>query len=111
MIAERIGWTRSIRVLSGRVEELRPAYLPPDPASRTAYAAGEIAQCAGDPDPALAAVGLPCGDFPLQAGDQELLVGPGLRPGPLGEPGHGLAQGRGFQRPGQERDLGGLVLA
>jgi transposase len=32
-------------VLSGRVAELRPAYLPPDPASRTAYAAGEIAQC------------------------------------------------------------------
>jgi transposase len=45
VIAERIGWQRSIRVLSGRVAELRPAYLPPDPASRTAYAAGEIAQC------------------------------------------------------------------
>src|ERR671936_2969653 len=45
VIAERIGWTRSIRVLSGRVAELRPAYLPPDPASRTACAAGEIAQC------------------------------------------------------------------
>jgi transposase len=45
VIAERIGWTRSIRVLSGRVAELRPVYLPPDPASRTAYAAGEIAQC------------------------------------------------------------------
>jgi transposase len=45
VIAERIGWDRSIRVLSGRVAELRPAYLPPDPASRTAYAAGEIAQC------------------------------------------------------------------
>ena len=45
VIAERIGWGRSIRVLSGRVAELRPAYLPPDPASRTAYAAGEIAQC------------------------------------------------------------------
>lgn len=45
VIAERIGWTRSIRVLSGRVAELRPAYLPPDPASRTAYAAGQIAQC------------------------------------------------------------------
>ncbi|MEV0293520.1 IS21 family transposase [Nocardia sp. NPDC050710] len=45
VIAERIGWTRSVRVLSGRVAELRPAYLPPDPASRTAYAAGEIAQC------------------------------------------------------------------
>lgn len=28
---------RSVRVLSGRVVELRPAYLPPDPASRTAY--------------------------------------------------------------------------
>jgi transposase len=45
VIAERIGWTRSIRVLSERVAELRPVYLPPDPASRTMYAAGEIAQC------------------------------------------------------------------
>lgn len=45
VIAERIGWTRSIRVLSGRVAELRPVYLPPDPASRTSYEAGEIAQC------------------------------------------------------------------
>jgi transposase len=44
VIAERIGWDRSIRTLSGRVAELRPAYLPPDPASRTTYAAGEIAQ-------------------------------------------------------------------
>jgi transposase len=45
VIAERIGWTRSIRVLSARVADLRPVYLPPDPASRTAYVAGEIAQC------------------------------------------------------------------
>jgi transposase len=45
VIAERIGWSRSIRVLSARVAELRPAYLPPDPASRTVYEAGEIAQC------------------------------------------------------------------
>lgn len=45
VIAERIGWTRSIRTLSGRVAELRPAYLPPDPAGRTSYVAGEIAQC------------------------------------------------------------------
>jgi transposase len=45
VIAERVGWPYSIRTLSGRVAELRPAYLPPDPASRTAYAAGEIAQC------------------------------------------------------------------
>ena len=45
MIAERIGWPYSVRTLSGKVAEWRPAYLPPDPASRTAYAAGEIAQC------------------------------------------------------------------
>ena len=45
VIAERMEWTRSIRVLSARVAELRPVYLPPDPASRMAYAAGEIAQC------------------------------------------------------------------
>jgi transposase len=45
VIAERIGWERSIRVLSARVAELRPVYLPPDPASRTGYVAGEIAQC------------------------------------------------------------------
>lgn len=35
VIAERIGWSRSIRVLSGRVAQLRPVYLPPDPAGRT----------------------------------------------------------------------------
>jgi transposase len=45
VIAERIGWDRSVRVLRDRVAELRPAYLPPDPASRTAYVAGEVAQC------------------------------------------------------------------
>jgi transposase len=45
VIAERVGWTRSIRTLSGRVAELRPAYLPPDPTGRTSYEPGEIAQC------------------------------------------------------------------
>jgi len=45
VIAERIGWTRSIRTLSGRVAELRPACVPPDPASRTSYVTGEIGQC------------------------------------------------------------------
>src|SRR5215207_4159409 len=44
VIAHRIEWPYSIRTLSGRVAQLRPAYLPPDPASRTAYVAGEIAQ-------------------------------------------------------------------
>lgn len=45
VIAERVGWDRGITVFKERVAELRPAYLPVDPASRTSYAAGEIAQC------------------------------------------------------------------
>jgi transposase len=45
VIAERIGWARGITVLKQRVAELRPAYLPADPASRTSYEAGDIAQC------------------------------------------------------------------
>jgi hypothetical protein len=32
-------------VLKERVRELRPVYLPPDPASRTTYEPGEFAQC------------------------------------------------------------------
>ena len=57
VIAERIGWPYSIRTLSGKVAEWRPAYLPPDPASRTTYAAGEIAQC----DFWFPDITLPCG--------------------------------------------------
>jgi transposase len=45
VIAERLEWRYSIRTLSTRVAELRPIYVPPDPASRTSYLAGEIAQC------------------------------------------------------------------
>ncbi|HEX5142501.1 MAG TPA: IS21 family transposase [Mycobacterium sp.] len=45
VIAERVGWTRGKTVFADRVRQLRPVYLPPDPASRTAYPAGEIAQC------------------------------------------------------------------
>ena len=45
VVAERLGWPYSIRVLRDRVSELRPAYLPPDPASRTVYQPGEIGQC------------------------------------------------------------------
>jgi transposase len=44
VIAERIGWSRGMTVLKERVAELRPVYLPPDPAGRTQYVAGEIAQ-------------------------------------------------------------------
>lgn len=45
VFAERIGWGRSRTVLKDRVRLLRPHYLPPDPASRTTYGAGELAQC------------------------------------------------------------------
>ena len=45
VIAERLGWTRSITVFRKRVSELRPLYAPTDPASRTDYLPGELAQC------------------------------------------------------------------
>jgi len=45
VIAERVGWTRGMTIFKERVRELRPAYLPPDPAGRTTYEAGDIAQC------------------------------------------------------------------
>jgi transposase len=45
VIAERIGWQCGLTVLRERVRELRPAYLPADPVSRTAYEPGELAQC------------------------------------------------------------------
>lgn len=45
VIAERVGWKRGKTVFADRVRQLRPVYLPPDPAGRTSYQAGEIAQC------------------------------------------------------------------
>jgi transposase len=45
VIAERIGWHRSMTVLKDRVRELRPLFAAPDPASRTQYEPGELAQC------------------------------------------------------------------
>ena len=52
VIAQRLGWTRGLTVFKDRVRELRPAYLPANPASRTTYEAGElvVADPAG-PDP------------------------------------------------------------
>jgi hypothetical protein len=44
VIAERIGWQRSIRVLRDRVAELRPLFVPADPCQRTHYFPGELAQ-------------------------------------------------------------------
>jgi transposase len=45
VIAERIGWERSMTVLKERVRLIRPEYRPVDPASRTTYGPGELAQC------------------------------------------------------------------
>ena len=45
VIAERIGWTRSLTVLKERVRLLRPLFTPPDPCQRTEYVPGELAQC------------------------------------------------------------------
>jgi hypothetical protein len=45
VIAERIGWTRSLTILKDRVRELRPLVLPPDPAEGLEYRPGELAQC------------------------------------------------------------------
>ena len=44
VIAERIGWQRSMTQLKLRVAELRPLFRPPDPVQRTTYAPGELAQ-------------------------------------------------------------------
>jgi len=59
VIAERIGWTRSITVLKERVRELRPLFLPPDPSGRTEYLPGELAQWD---------LWFPPADVPLEAG-------------------------------------------
>jgi transposase len=44
VIAERIGWDRSLTILKERVRELRPLFVPPDPSQRTEYRPGELAQ-------------------------------------------------------------------
>ena len=45
VIAERIGWTRSLTILKDRIRELRPLFVPPDPSDRVEYDPGEVAQC------------------------------------------------------------------
>ncbi|MEU6261877.1 IS21 family transposase [Saccharopolyspora shandongensis] len=45
VIMERVGWARGKTVFFDRVNQLRPLYRPPDPASRTEYESGELAQC------------------------------------------------------------------
>jgi transposase len=45
VIMERVGWTRGKTVFFERVAALRPLFRPVDPASRTEYQPGELAQC------------------------------------------------------------------
>lgn len=45
VIAERIGWTRSITVLKDRVRVIRPEYRGTDPVDRIVHQAGDTTQC------------------------------------------------------------------
>lgn len=45
VIAERIGWDRSLTVLKDRVRVLRPLFVPVDPHDRAAYAPGQVVRC------------------------------------------------------------------
>src|SRR4051812_4529655 len=44
VIAERMGWPHGMTIFRERVRELRPLFVPPDPAQRTSYRPGELAQ-------------------------------------------------------------------
>lgn len=45
VLAERVGWTGSIRWFRDNVNRLRPAHRPVDPADRISWAPGDAAQC------------------------------------------------------------------
>lgn len=45
VLAERVGWTGSIRWFSDNVRRLRPEHRPVDPADRITWTAGDAAQC------------------------------------------------------------------
>lgn len=45
VLAERVGWTGSIRWFSENVKRLRPEQRPVDPADRITWVAGDAAQC------------------------------------------------------------------
>jgi Mu transposase, C-terminal domain/Helix-turn-helix domain of resolvase len=45
VLAERVGWTGSIRWFRDNVKRLRPEVRPPDPADRLVWEPGDAAQC------------------------------------------------------------------
>lgn len=66
---------------------------------------------AGGPDAAFAAVGLAGGNLALQAGDQELFVGPRFAASSFGQPLDRRGQRGRLQRTGEEGQFGGDVAA
>ncbi len=64
VLAERVGWTGSIRWFSDNVKRLRPEHRPVDPADRLVWAAGDAAQCD---------LWFPPRKIPLEDGSAELL--------------------------------------
>jgi hypothetical protein len=110
------GWAEEDHVLLGG-DEVQGAQVQDQVAFQPAGVVEvELLECfaAGEPggaDPPLAAVRVTGGDFTLQSGDQELLMRPGLSPGPLSEPAGAVPQRRGLQRPGQERQVRRHILA
>ncbi|CFE41752.1 Uncharacterised protein [Mycobacterium tuberculosis] len=66
---------------------------------------------AGGPDASFAAVGFAGRHLALQTRCEELLIAPSLGAGAVSELLDGPAQGGGFQRPGQIRQLGGHIAA
>lgn len=64
VIAERIGWTRSLTVLKDRVRELRPLFVPLDPTDRVEYEPGAVAQCD---------LWFPAQPIPVGAGQERIL--------------------------------------
>src|SRR6185312_12042473 len=45
VLAERVGWTGSIRWFRDNVKRLHPEHLPVDPADRLTWSPGDAAQC------------------------------------------------------------------
>jgi hypothetical protein len=45
VLAERVGWTGSIRWFRDNVNRVRADHRPIDPADRLSWAAGDVAQC------------------------------------------------------------------
>jgi transposase len=80
VIMERVRWARGKSVFFERVAALRPLFQPADPASRTEYQPGELAQCdlwfpAADVPLGFGQVGLYCSKTHRTPPDQWVFAG------------------------------------